>query len=135
MGDAVMVAYSFKARFAEPILDGTKGGTIRAARGGRGHARPGEMLQLFTGMRTKYCRRICDRRCFAVEPIVIAFDKRSVFLLNHLLPIDWPDDLNAFARFDGFVSFEEMRAFWRDAEAFAGWHIRWLPLPDFEVEF
>ncbi len=55
-----MVAYSFRSQFAEPILAGTKGGTIRAERRGRnlghrvvngGHAYPGEELQLYTGMR------------------------------------------------------------------------------------
>jgi hypothetical protein len=58
----LMVAYSFKERFAEPILNGTKGGTIRASRKGPlraatgGHAKPGEELQLYTDMRTRNCR-------------------------------------------------------------------------------
>ncbi|MFK5597639.1 hypothetical protein ACFZ8E_11600 [Methylobacterium sp. HMF5984] len=56
-----MVAYSFKARFAAPILAGTKAQTIPAERTGRSrHARPGEQLQLFSGMRTKHCLRLGD---------------------------------------------------------------------------
>ncbi|MEJ0016825.1 MAG: ASCH domain-containing protein [Acetobacteraceae bacterium] len=47
-----MVAYSFKRDFAAPILAGIKRQTIRADR--RRHARPGEVLQLYTGMRTKH---------------------------------------------------------------------------------
>lgn len=67
------VAYSFQQQFAEPILAGTKGGTIRAQRSGRGHARPGEELQLYTGMRTKHCRLICRKPCIAVTRILLGF--------------------------------------------------------------
>jgi hypothetical protein len=40
--------------------------------------------------------------------------------------------LEAFARFDGFDSWSDMAAFWREThgvDKFDGWHIRWLPLP------
>lgn len=130
-----MVAYSFKRQFAEPILAGTKGGTIRADR--KRHARPGEHLQLYTGMRTKQCRLICRHQCAAVTDIVLNFRNNLVFFSYG------PDQgryltsgahLNAFALFDGFVDFEELRAFWRqehgEAIEFQGVHIRWLPLPE-----
>jgi hypothetical protein len=53
-----MVAYSFDKRFVPQIENGFKRQTIRAHR--RRHARPGEALQLYTGMRTKHCRKIRD---------------------------------------------------------------------------
>lgn len=53
-----MVAYSFKRQFGPPILAGTKGGTIRNDR--KRHARPGEELQLYHGMRTKSCTLIAN---------------------------------------------------------------------------
>jgi hypothetical protein len=53
-----MVAYSFDKRFVPQIANGFKRQTIRAHR--RRHARPGEALQLYTGMRTKQCKKIRD---------------------------------------------------------------------------
>ena len=50
-----MVAYSFNSRFEVAIREGWKTQTIRAGR--KRHARPGEMLQLFCGMRTAHCRK------------------------------------------------------------------------------
>ena len=65
-----MVAYSFKAQFADRIRAGEKCQTIRAQR--KRHARPGEPMQIFTGMRTKHCERIIpDPLCLAVDPIRI----------------------------------------------------------------
>jgi len=51
-----MVAYSFKREFAPAIILGRKRQTVRAHR--RRHARPGETMQLFTGMRTRQCCKI-----------------------------------------------------------------------------
>jgi len=156
-----MVAYSFQRRFVEPILGGTKGGTIRAPRkavfGGRGgparyraavsggHALPGDEMQLYTGMRTKQSRLIAKFRCLEVAPIELLFVERAVLIGNgikFLLRIDRTRWLDIFARFDGFADFDEMHAFWRNTRAsrrpgeegpeFSGWHIRWLPLPDFD---
>jgi hypothetical protein len=120
-----MVAYSFQRRFAEPILDGRKGGTIRPDR--RRHARPGEELQLYTGMRTKHCRLIARKRCLAVAPITLDFRYRSVVLPASRGLIHSAIDLDAFARFDGFHCFDEMAEFWHSADIFTGWHIRWQP--------
>jgi hypothetical protein len=65
-----MVAYSFQKQFILPILAGDKRQTIRAHR--RRHARPGERLSLFTGMRTKHCNRIIpDPICTGVASVVI----------------------------------------------------------------
>jgi hypothetical protein len=61
-----MVAHSFQSRFAEPVLDGSKDGTIGADR--RRHARPGEQLQIYVGMRTKQCRLITRKICVAINP-------------------------------------------------------------------
>lgn len=53
-----MVAYSFDRRFAPAIVAGLKRQTIRALR--KRHARPGERLQLYTGMRSRDCRLLRD---------------------------------------------------------------------------
>jgi len=65
-----MVAYSFQKQFVEPIQKGVKTQTIRAHR--RRHARPGEPMQLFCGMRTKHCKKIIDDPiCRGLESIEI----------------------------------------------------------------
>lgn len=139
-----MPAYSFLKQFAQPIVEGTKGGTIRPTRGGGkgprrvvgGHAWPGETLYLFTGMRTKYCRRIGDRPCLKSASI-------SLHLGGHpRVEIHDDDDrrfyagasdLDKFAVFDGFPDWAALREFWaethRAVTIFDGWHVRWLPLP------
>jgi hypothetical protein len=126
-----MVAYSFKKQFAEPILDGRKGGTIRADR--RRHAHPGEELQLYTGMRTKQCRLITRKTCVAVEPITLNFVGFGVgYIICGARCLRRPPELDAFAAFDGFQNFAEMAEFWAEthaADEFHGWHIRWAELP------
>jgi hypothetical protein len=141
----LMVAYSFKVRFAEPILDGRKGGTIRATRKWRygpgpsaelgGHAYPGRELQLYTGMRTRQCRLIGRKTCVAVEPIRLDFIAERFHLrgrsANEFRIVEG-DDLDAFARFDGFEDFKAMADFWQNTHGdpdFDGWHIRWMALP------
>lgn len=124
-----MVAYSFKARFAPPIVSLRKSGTIRAHR--KRHARPGEQLQLYTGMRTKSCRLIGRSVCLDVLPIVINLPRKSI-------RVDSPmgstfgrsaADLDAFAVADGFADWADMAAFWAKEhpgiEVFEGVLIRW----------
>lgn len=124
-----MVAYSFQKRFAPHIADGSKRQTIRAGR--RRHARVGEALQLFVGMRTKHCVKIiADPVCVAVEPISIAFDSEGKI---DQIRIDGSrvDDADAFAVEDGFESLSDMAGFWVMAhglyQRFDGVLIRWLP--------
>lgn len=54
-----MAAYNFQKRFATLIESGDKNHTIRRI-GKRRHASPGEAIQLYTGMRTKFCRKLLD---------------------------------------------------------------------------
>jgi hypothetical protein len=121
-----MVAYSFKRQFAEPILDGRKGGTIRANR--RRHARPGEEVQLYTGMRTKQCRLIARKTCCEIEPVTLDFRLDRILLGYHPPRVLRGRDLDRFAQFDGFENWPQMSSFWGDVSSFFGWHIRWVPL-------
>lgn len=124
-----MVAYSFKKRFAEPILAGTKTQTIRKPRAR--HARPGEVVSLYTGMRTKQCKLIARRDCLDVSPIVLDFYHGRVE--SHATGTAWttPDALDAFARRDGFADWDALCEFWREEhgalERFEGVLIRWAP--------
>jgi len=131
-----MVAYSFQKQFATPILDGTKGGTIRADR--KRHARPGEELQLYTGMRTKHCRLISRETCAGVTPIRLYLKGDRVIIgeagaRTPRVDIRSARALDIFARFDGFVEWDALCSFWREThealQDFSGQHIRWLDLP------
>ena len=132
-----MVAYSFKKRFGPPILAGTKAQTIRAERAGRSrHARPGELVQLYTGMRTRQCRRLGEARCLDVTPVRLQFGRQTVAAAwVGRLPMATAL-LDVFARADGFASIEDMRRFWwaehppadGDTLIFEGVLIRWQPL-------
>jgi uncharacterized protein YqfB (UPF0267 family) len=109
-----MVAYSFRPRFVDPIRLGTKSQTIRAER--KRHVRVGEEMQLYTGMRTSYCKLIARVTCTGIRPITLDMaDEHS----------------DAFARRDGFTNWEEMKQFWRQehpgVEVFHGVLILWGP--------
>lgn len=53
-----MVAYSFNSRFHDAVSSGEKTQTVRAFR--KRHARVGEPVQLYAGLRTKHCRKLVD---------------------------------------------------------------------------
>lgn len=134
-----MVAYSFKERFVDPIRVGLsrvslsfdclpKRQTIRAHR--KRHARPGEDLQLYRGMRTRQCFLIGRARCVSVHAVTITVGK-------HTMPTSLDGahigggHLHDFAQADGFASAEDMLAFWQAEHGigkFEGVLIRWEPL-------
>jgi hypothetical protein len=66
----MMPAYNFRKNFVPMILDLSKPHTIRRRRAKRPTV-PGDMLSLYTGMRTKQCTLIATAPCVAVEPCVI----------------------------------------------------------------
>ena len=116
-----MVAYSFQRQFVDPILSGRKRQTIRAPRAGRSrHARPGEQLQLYVGMRTRHCRLVGKAHAFRVRTVELAFyahDRSQDFVLLGATAgaeavqhrAGW---LDLFAQADGFTCWSDLRAFW-----------------------
>lgn len=125
-----MVAYNFKVGFAPRIIDGTKRQTIRLPR--KRHARPGEGVQLFTGMRTRCCRKLIDPDPICISVSEISFevppsDERMMMEMDGLarMPVD-----DLFAIDDGFRSAHEMMRWWRlthGAGRFDGVLIKWGP--------
>lgn len=121
-----MVAYSFKAQFAERIIDKTKCQSVRANR--RRHARAGEPVQLYTGMRTRQCRKLLDNDpvCTDVRPILIEVKDlcRDDYPIIARIEIDGrklsSDEVYEFAKADGFGGgfpnpdpMLQMAKFWR----------------------
>lgn len=149
-----MVAYSFKRRFVEPIRAGLglplsaeafaagmdefgnvparprpKRQTIRAI-GKRRHARPGETLQLYHGMRSRDCFKIGEARCVSITSIHINVKKHSMPTSIDGVHVVG-GRLRDFAREDGFDHAEDMHAFWIEEHGlglFAGVLIKWEPL-------
>lgn len=120
-----MVAYNFKPQFASPVELGVKRQTIRAL-GRRRHARPGEDLQLYTGMRTKNCRKLLspDPPCTAVLPIEMGLNGRMLEVLVddvYLLQ----SQLEQLAKDDGFDSVDEFIYFFESRLPFEGVIIQW----------
>lgn len=120
-----MVAYSFQQRFVEPIEAGRKQQTIRGER--RRHSRPGELVQLYTGMRTKNCRLIGTAWCRNVEPIRLILSMPCIETVSGIIAN--AEGLDEFAQRDGFARWRTMAAFWRvyhpAANVFSGVLIEW----------
>ncbi|PZR82553.1 MAG: hypothetical protein DI537_36400, partial [Stutzerimonas stutzeri] len=113
-----MVAYSFHKRFVEPIATGhpatgiVKRQTIRADR--KRHARPGEPLQLYQGMRTKHCFKIiADPVCVAVRPLELFIARGYVRFTDTGEAFGVTAMLDDFARQDGFLHWADLQAFWQ----------------------
>jgi len=131
-----MVAYNFKKQFAPLVESWEKRQTIRA-NGKRRHARPGDALQLYTGQRTKHCRKlIADNPiCYEVVPIrmqkVSVHEDTSYILRIGCIRIDVdgqiiaPMQVHQLAKADGFESTEKFLAFFADRLPFEGVIIKW----------
>lgn len=127
----MMVAYSFKIRFVHSIVSGRKTQTIRAPR--KRHARVGEVMQLYTAMRTKQCRPIGVAVCETVDAVTLRFGDGGI---GRLGSVEFEGEkrrttaanLDAFAQRDGFESWSDMSAWWRISHGpgdFTGLVIRW----------
>lgn len=109
--------------------------TIRADRAR--HARPGEEVQLYCGMRTKSCFLIGRARCTRTESIQLYFHKPGTRIDSvRSVATGWlqgEKQLDAFARSDGFDDWNQLREFWNvehdGIRAFDGRIIFWEPLP------
>ncbi len=107
-----MVAYSFQRRFIDPIVTGSKCQTIRAE-GARRHAMPGKVLQLYFGMRTKYCRKIIpDQVCVRCDSVLLDFGPVRSVVIGGRTKLYSVGDLDRFAVCDGFENWEDLVAFW-----------------------
>jgi hypothetical protein len=123
-----MAALSFKGRFVDLILEGSKNQTIRNFR--KYPINPGETLYLYYGMRTKHCKKLKEVICKSVHPIKIT--KFGIYIkfpeTDDAFGI-WKKviNLNSFAKEDGFVSWEEMKLWWTMTHKlpFTGQLIQW----------
>ena len=118
-----MVAFNFKAQFADDVEHGIKRQTIRTNR----RCRAGDALQLYTGMRTRKCRKLRDAVCTMVQEVSIAVHGQfvAVRLDGELLPSVLARQLAQADGFDGVSSFAEFFEHEYGGLPFQGWLIKW----------
>lgn len=120
-----MVALNFKAQFAPAVASGQKTQTIRQTFRGKA----GCSLQLYTGQRTKACRKL-------VEPDPVCLDAMYIGLTANGITLGdksrFPGDSDDFARADGFTDYAAMWRWFSETymtASFTGVIIRWTARP------
>lgn len=120
-----MPAYNFQERFADPVEQGIKRQTIRKPR--KRSTKVGDTLYLYTGQRTKHCRKLGQAVCKEVIPIRI-----GVLYVVILYPRDNKrrrilsiPEIEQLAKDDGFDSIADMERFFRKRLPFMGEIIKW----------
>ncbi|MFA5401785.1 MAG: hypothetical protein WC359_15140 [Dehalococcoidia bacterium] len=99
-----MPALNFKCDFVGAIQRGEKKQTIRQIR--KRPIKPGDILHLYTGMRTARCKKIGVAICESVQSIEIHNDRMS---LDDADMLKWEQVQMALA--DGFRDVDGFRAF------------------------
>jgi hypothetical protein len=117
-----MPSLNFKDQFADLVERGIKKHTIRRRR--KQPIKQGDNLYLFTGMRTRDCRRLRSTRCDRETYIHIGSDK-TVLLGNRFLD---DGEKHELAVNDGFSDFKEFLQFFRETGGLPveGQLIEWL---------
>lgn len=115
-----MVAFNFSV-FVDKVENRTKRRTIRKTQ----RAKPGDKIQLYTGMRTKACRKLVepDPTCTLVLRVDI-IDEHNLYCEGHRQS---DDILQSFAELDGFKSYPEMVSWFKDKYGLpcSGWLHQW----------
>ncbi|MEN8134295.1 MAG: ASCH domain-containing protein [Thermodesulfobacteriota bacterium] len=120
-----MPALNFQKRFAPLIESGQKKQTIRACRKDGRNPRVGQKLFIYTGMRTKGCRKLGEEICRQALPVYM--DKHEdgridVFVSGDILKDDAVEKLAAD---DGFEGVDCFFKFFADRMPFQGYLIKW----------
>jgi hypothetical protein len=120
-----MPALNFKKRFAPRVESGEKRQTIRAKREDGKNPRPGGILYLYVGQRTKGCRKLGEGRVVSVEEITI-YETGIVVSGTWLLEREEVK----LAHDDGFENLNEFYQFFIDEHELPFWGllIKWEPI-------
>lgn len=116
-----MVALNFMPQFASDVESGKKRQTIRE----NTKAKTGCSLQLYTGQRTKKCKKLGDTVCVSVQKVVIMASgiqqQGSTFCAGY--------QADEFAKRDGFKTYADMWAFFKgranEHGEFIGFLVKW----------
>ena len=99
-----MPALNFQKQFAEAVKNGSKQQTIRTKR--KNPINEGDILYLYTGMRTKQCEKLKEVKCESVLDFRINSLGLSCTVGQHTLY--YLDHLNRVAIADGFKDWVDM---------------------------
>lgn len=100
-----MPAINFLARYADAVAGGAKRQTVRRQR--KRPIAPGDALYLYTGMRTKACRRLLVTQCRMTRELRVT-ENGTLKLDGQAL---YAGAIDQFARNDGLRDWNELRAF------------------------
>ncbi len=118
-----MVAFNFMPQFAPLVASGVKRQTVRQT----ARAKPGDRLQLYTGQRTRACRKLVepDPVCIMVDYCAIRPDYLTLGnAAKHA------GDADAFAVRDGFEGYDDLVEWFRETYGspyFIGYVHIWAP--------
>ncbi len=118
-----MPALNFKKQFAPAVESWEKRQTIRARRKDKRDPVAGQTLYLFTGMRTKGCRRLGEIICKETQPICIE-ENMDIIVGTHCLSTVEEMEI---AKKDGFDSRVDFYQFFKKTHGlpFHGLIIKW----------
>jgi hypothetical protein len=97
-----MVAFNFSPEFVDDIAARRKRQTLRRS----ARARVGDTLQLYTGQRTKDCRKIVDDDPVCIRTAAVELREDALYFDGHRQA---SDSAESYAQFDGFKNYAEMR--------------------------
>jgi len=101
-----MPVLNFKKQFAPMVESGKKRQTIRAYRKDGGNPKKGDKLYLYTGLRTKGCRKLKEVVCKATLGVII--DEETMYLESFSLS---KSAKKTVAILDGFKNYDEFQSF------------------------
>lgn len=114
-----MVAINFSPQFAEDVAAGRKTQTIRQT----ARVKAGQVIQLYTGQRTRACKKLGDAEC--IDCTYVGLTARGITLGD---VSKFPRNMDEFARADGFENYAAMWAWFSGrykTTSFTGVVIRW----------
>lgn len=114
-----MVAFNFSPQFVADVESGRKTQTIRQT----SRAKAGDAIQLYTGQRTKDCRKLGDAVC--IDSMYIGMTASGISLGD---ASRFPRDQDDFARADGFADYAAMWKWFSEryrTNSFTGYITRW----------
>jgi hypothetical protein len=114
-----MVAFNFSPQFVEDVESGRKTQTIRQT----SRAKAGDTIQLYTGQRTKGCRKLGDAVC--IDSMYIGMTACGITLGD---ADRYPGTNDDFARADGFRDYAAMWGWFSEryeTHSFTGYITRW----------
>jgi hypothetical protein len=121
-----MTALNFKKQFASRVELGlkqpdhpkAKRQSIRAMRKDGRDPQVGDTLYLYTGMRTKACRKLGEAKCAVSEPIVIKKNHQILIVHTDVIEMLSAEKITELVKADGFETEDAFFDFFKKTHGF-----------------